>query len=461
VPDLAARLADHIARHQLLQHGEQVAVGYSGGPDSTCLLILLKEAGYDVVAAHLHHSQRDEADAELAACERLAQEFEIPFLAGKADVPTIAALNKLGIEEAGRHARYEFFRQIALSLGGCKVATAHTLDDHVETILLNLARGAGPRGLAGIPVLREGIVRPLLFARRAESKAFCESRNLWTHDDPSNSDRSFARVRARFDVTPGFETLHERAFENASRSAEIAREEDALLDAWAVQTIASAAVEDDSPLAFLTRDVELRLLRSRLAEHPRALVRRCIRLLGEALGVEPDFAQTESIVEAVFREEKSSVTLEGGAVVIESSADEVLGRRLERPPQFRQPLTVPGETISDALGWRIAASETGSDPAREARSLWQVADASAIKGALYAKPFEPGDRMTPFGADSARKLQDLLTNAKVSGAAKARLPIICDMVGPIWVPGVSLAHRVRVTPDTARRLLLEFGPPEP
>ncbi|MEA2553176.1 MAG: tRNA(Ile)-lysidine synthase, partial [Fimbriimonadaceae bacterium] len=182
------RFRDHLEKTGLIPAGTRVLVGYSGGADSTCLLHLFHALQVDIVAAHLHHGQREEADTEQRLCEAFCTELGIPFVSGRGDVPRLAKDLKIGLEEAGREARYAFFRQAAFQTGCTLVATAHTLSDNVETILLNIARGSGLAGLAGIPEKRENIVRPLMIFAREETRAYCQDHGFWYHDDPANED---------------------------------------------------------------------------------------------------------------------------------------------------------------------------------------------------------------------------------------------------------------------------------
>ncbi len=456
--DLKSKLKQFINENQLLNPGQLVIVGYSGGVDSTCLLSLLKELDFDVVAAHLNHQQRDNSEREQLLCQAFAEDLGVPFIAGKADVPLMASQMKIGIEEAGRKARYEFFRQCSLRLSHAPVATAHNKNDLVETIFLNLARGTGLSGLSGIPVSRDGIVRPLLFASRVEIQSYVEENGFWHCEDATNHDEQFSRVRARKNLVPNFETLHESAIENAYRTSRIIREEDSLLDSLATALIQSSEINNKHQLSFVTRFFEIELDSNKIRHAPSALLRRSLRLCAEAFGGVLDWKQTEVLSAAIIDRKKCSITIEDTSVVIEVSESKVRCSLVRPVSGYRQLLTIPGDTISDELGWMITCFETDKLPEKSENCLSVLVNADAIKGNLYIKNFEPGDRMVPFGGQTERKLQDLMTNAKLGKQLKERLPIVCDMLGPIWIPGVKLSERMRVCATTKRRMSLNFGP---
>jgi tRNA(Ile)-lysidine synthase len=446
------RFAQHLAETGLIPEGARVLLGYSGGADSTCLLHLLAELGVDVVAAHLHHGMRPEADREQKLCEATAESLGIPFATGRADVPRLAADRKIGLEEAGREARYGFFRQAASRLDCTLIATAHTRDDQVETVLFRIARGTGLAGLAGIPQSREGIVRPLLSFSRAETRAFCEERGLWFHDDPANEDRANARVRVRLDVVPALRKINPAADEAIVRLAAMAEEEDRFLDGAAAAALERAEVRLNGELAFLTQDVELAFDRRTLEHLPAVLLRRAVRLAAGALGAELDFDGAASVLQG----EKGSLTAEGGQVVLEWNAETLHGRVLSPTVPFRYPLTLPGETESEEFGWRLVAYPVEASPEPPKRAALAVEiDRSVTRGGLHFRGFAPGDTMRPLGFDGTRKLSDLLGEAGLTAAARARLPIVCDMVGPVWAPGVCLDERARPKGGAAVALRLE------
>ena len=433
------RLARHLAETGLIPEGSRVLLGYSGGADSTCLLHLLAGLGVDVVAAHLHHGQRAEADTEQKLCQAFAESLGVPFATGRADVPRLAADRRLSMEEAGREARYGFFRQAAARLDCGLVATAHTRDDHVETVLFRIARGTGLAGLAGIPESREGIVRPLLPFSREETRAYCAQHGLWFHDDPANDDLANARVRVRKAILPAMRAINPDADAAVARLAAMADEEDRFLDGAAAAALERAEVRLNGELSFLTRDVEVAFDRRTLDHLPAVLLRRAARLAARALGAELGFDQAA----AVLRGERGSVTPEGGEVALEWDPEALHGRVLRPTVPFRYPVTLPGETESDEFGWRLAAFpvEGAGTPVRASLSV--EIDRAAARGGLHFRGFAPGDTMRPLGFDGTRKLSDLLSEAGLTLAARARLPIVCDLVGPLWAPGVCLDERAR------------------
>lgn len=449
---------DHLNRTGLIPDGTRVLVGYSGGADSTCLIHLLKRAGADFVAAHLHHGQRPEADKEMALCEAFCQELDVPFAAGRADVPRMAGDLKVGLEEAGRHARYGFFNQAAFRLNCDLIATAHTRTDHVETTLLNLARGSGLNGLAGIPARRDNIVRPLLIFSREETRAYCAEHGLWFHDDPANIDISFARARVRHRILEELRAINPAADEAIVRLAEIVEEEDRFLNGMAAAALEQCEFRLNGSLGFLTEDCEAAFERNALASLPPVLFRRAVRLAVQAVGASLNREQTTLIEQGVAGAEKGSITAEGGEVAVEWNYEHILVRQVRPTEPFRYALTLPGETVSDEFGWQFTAYEVESPELKQNRaSLEVVIPKSAVKGGLYFRSPAAGDSMRPLGFDGSRKLADLLSEAKLTQAARARLPIVCDMLGPIWAPGVCLDNRMKLEQASGSAILLRFS----
>jgi tRNA(Ile)-lysidine synthase len=456
---MTERFHAHLRDSGLVPEGATVLLGYSGGADSTCLLHLLKESGIDIIAAHLHHGQRTEADEELKRCEETCKGLDVPFVSGRADVPRIAREMNIGIEEAGRHARYEFFEQCRQRTGADLVATAHTLDDHVETVILNLARGAGLHGLSGIAERRGNIVRPLLPFPKAEARRYCTENHFWFHDDPANEDVGFSRVLIRKLVVTQLEKIHPAAKQAIARMAKTAAEEDRFLDGMAAAALEQSEMPLNGNLAFVSKDCEAAFDRAKLLSLPRVLLARAIRLATGAVGSPLDHHQTHATIDGIAEQDKGSITADGGHVVLEWDADTVTVRTLIVDQPYRFPLTNPGETTSDEFGWRLTAESAGTDDfLREPGSLDVVIDNGAVKGPLYFRSYEPGDTLRPLGLQGTKTIGEVFSSMGLTEAARRRIPVVCDLVGPVWVPGGCIVERVKVTGKTKACVRLGFGP---
>ena len=453
------RFQRHLDESQLIPPGSRVLVGYSGGADSTALLHLLAMSGVDVVAAHLHHGQRPEADDEMEKCQEFADLLGVPFASGRANVPQMSKEMGIGLEEAGRKARYAFFSEASFRLSCNLVATAHTRSDQVETILFNVARGTGIHGLRGIPERRENIIRPLLPFSREETQQYCRDNKFWTHDDPANEDLNFSRARIRHRIIDELRMINPGFDQSLIRLSGIAKEEDEFLNGMAAAGLEQSEVPLNGDFSFLTEDVEIRMDRLRLAHLPQVLIKRGIRLATEALGAPLTFDQTRLAFDGIMQGSKGSISSEGGDVVVEWNELAVDFRKLSVTTPFRFPITIPGETLSDEFGWQIDAEYSNSIDVKTVRASFETwLDADKVRGALYFRSAKSGDVLQPFGFQGRRKLSDILSDAKLTLAARSRIPIVCDMIGPLWVPGICVGERASLNVGTSRSIHLRFGP---
>jgi tRNA(Ile)-lysidine synthase len=265
-----------------------VVVAVSGGPDSIALLhglvACVPDGELRLIVGHLDHGLRPDshADADFVAdaAARLGLECEI----GAEDVMALARREHRSLEDAGRRARYRFLTRVAAEAGDASwIATGHTADDQAETILLRLIRGAGLRGLRGIPARRGRIVRPLLEERRAALRALLDAAGVRYLTDPTNADpASASRNRVRADLLPAMERLNPRAVEALGRFARLAADDDELLTALATAELARRTGQDG--------EVDWR------DPPPRALGRRVVRLaVGEPA---PDAGRIEAVLDA-------------------------------------------------------------------------------------------------------------------------------------------------------------------
>ncbi len=453
-------------RVRCLSPGERIVVAVSGGPDSTALLHVLHRLSparsLILHVAHVHHGLRGkEADEDAAFVEKTASELDLPHETLHVDVRTRARRDRSSLAVAARAARYEALEAVRAKCGASFVATAHTMDDQAETVLMRLIRGTGPAGLAGIPPRRGTIVRPILSVRRASLAAYLDAREISFRIDSSNADLRQARNRIRRELLPLLCSYNPRIVPALARLADMAREGE------------TAFVEVLSLFDPAGAETAVRLLRER---PPEAVLRRLVsrQIARETRRfVSPGAGEVGRLTSILARGKPGDRTpLTGGDWGIRGYG----GLLIRRPPSVRPlaetALAVPGETAVPALGIRIKAeiapqsSEILADhpspvpetekgePERGERARLAVLDADRIEGSLVVRTRRPGDRISPVGMKGTKKLQDLLVDAKVPRDERDRIPIVADARGIVWVVGLRLDRRAAAAPKTSRPLAL-------
>lgn len=470
---LFEKVAMTVGRHGMLSDGDGVVVAVSGGPDSLALLHILcelRDKHYPKLglhAGHLHHGMRgaaadDDAEFVRAQCEQLG----LPCSVEHADVPRLAREQRVGEEVAGREARYEFLTRLARSLGAGRIATGHHADDQAETILMRVMRGAGPRGMGGIPYTREiegandiRVVRPLLDCRRDEIETFLCDRGLQPRLDVTNLSTKYLRNRVRARMLPA---LDEAMGADLRRGlcAMAAEAQRLQARAWAI----ASDLEQVHRVRVIDRFVETEMewLRAIPQSFRPELIRRWMRAAGmfrRAL----DRSHYERIGEVIDAGD-GTVTLPGKVIACCSEGSFILclAQDGDLGKGFDVQLAVPGVTPVAPLGVRLEATildavgETLLASARRDNRYEEILDFERLELPLMARFPRPGDRIQPLGAPGRRKLQDILTDERVPRWRRSRVLVVTMQDEPIWVVGVRLSHGVRVTERTRRGLRLRL-----
>lgn len=206
---MIAQFKSYISDKKLCSSRDEIMLAVSGGVDSVVMTDLFYEAGYKCAILHCNFGLRDEdSDADEAFVRSLAAKYEFPVYVKKFDTRDYAEENGISIQMAARDLRYQWFDQISEKQEVSFIATAHNMNDSVETVLLNLSRGTGLKGLTGIPVLNGKYIRPLLFSPRKQILEYCKSRGLQYREDVSNASRKYKRNKIRHDLIPLFEEIN-------------------------------------------------------------------------------------------------------------------------------------------------------------------------------------------------------------------------------------------------------------
>jgi tRNA(Ile)-lysidine synthase len=430
----------------LLKPGLRLAVGLSGGADSVALLRALaersRELGLVLHAAHLHHGLRgEEADGDLAFARGLASELGVPFHEAQADAGAAAKENGETIEEAARHLRYQWFRQLMASGEVEAIATAHTRDDQAETVLAKFLRGAWTEGLSGIyPVMEfpEGqILRPLLGATRAEVEAYLGSLGQGWREDSSNRHLSFTRNRIRHELLPLLEGWNPQLREHLSQMAELARDEEAWWQAE-LGRLASQLLLHGRPVRGGGRGggraagdglaASLSIDAGRLAALPPALQRRLLRYAVEELGAKADFPATEALRALALKGRAGQKLALTSWLAAERTPRELrlaVGGRDASVAVPEYSVAIPGEVAATAFGLRLR--------------IEVIAPAEVTEGqTATVRNWRPGDRVRLRHSSGQRKVKEILERLRVTGSRRALWPVV-ELNGQIaWMRGVEL-----------------------
>lgn len=430
----------------MLKGGETVLVAVSGGPDSMCLLHSLAHLrsalDIDLHVAHYDHRLRPGSAADASYVARAAARLGLPATVRAAD-PAVVRRGR-SPEEAARIRRYGFLEETADATGATTIATGHTLDDQAETVLMRILAGTGTHGLGGIPPVRGRVIRPLLQLRREDTERFCRALGLRPRRDPTNIDTAFTRNAVRAQLMPLLvERFNARAPQALARLADLARDEDALLEELAAGAIELEAVREGVAIPV-----------DRLLELPPALQRRVIRRAAPL-----DAEHTERVLR-LCREGATGdrVPLPAPLNATLTYGSLLLGRAAQPPPTpVAVAVAVPGVTDLPLWSMRLRTwIETRAPRAWPDGARVCVLDAATARPPLVARAPRRGDRFRPLGMRGSKRLGDFFTDAKVPRDDRHRVPLITSGGEIAWVVGQRPGDRFKVTARTRRFLWLEM-----
>ncbi len=467
--DLKDKLLATMSRFAMIAPGDKVMVAVSGGVDSVVLLDILLELKEDLRIElsifHLDHQLRGEesrADADFVSA--LANESGLSTISDSFDVASFAKERGLSIEEAARVARYDHMERAVKEIGANKVALGHTADDRVETFFINLIRGSGLKGLSSIPPKRGVFIRPLIEVKKAEVEAYAKERGLKFRIDSSNLDPAFLRNRVRAELIPLLETYNPNIREVVLGNIEMIMADEAFLAEMAAFEFDRMAILNEGMVEIPLGELE------GLSDSLRArVIRKAIAALkGDLTAIE------KRHTEGIFEPKEASLKRElPGGIVIMKEHDSLLVLRkdfLKEGEDIEFPLGAEGGSTACGLGFEFKSSiimvEAGKSPLSliaqgelpsEGSHLAHF-DADLIEDPLTIRNWRFGDRFKPLKMGGFKKVSDLFVDAKIAKRLKRRIPIVTSGGQIIWVVGLRLDDRYKVTEDTERVLKLEAVP---
>ena len=426
-----SKVSAYINKHKLLNANDLYIVALSGGADSVALLLLLKEGGFNVHAAHCNFLLRgSESDRDEAFCVDLCRQLGVELHRAHFATREYAEAHKVSVEMAARELRYNWFEQLRKDIGAVGICVAHHRDDSVETVLLNMIRGTGLRGLTGIQPRNGYVLRPLLCVSRDEIEHFLAKRGQKYVIDSTNLETDVKRNKVRLQVLPLLRTLNPAVSDNIQRM---------------VENVAEAQIVLDSLLDNFKKHNTLELSELKKNGSSEYVIYEWLKNYGF------NGTQARQVLEA-----------ETGKIMSSSQGYDVLKDRerliIERTLKPFNPMRIPEEGMyvldeKMRLSLRKCAAYVSKKP------FVATFDAQKVVFPLTVRRVEEGDWMIPFGMRGRKLLSDLMTDRKMTVFEKRRQLVVVDAQDVIvWAVGLRIADSVAVaeTTQSVLELILTF-----
>lgn len=443
VSGIERKIRQTVSRWAMLPAGCTVVAGFSGGADSTTLVHFLsrhkEQYGIQFLAAHVNHGLRGpEADADEKFVVSWCMEHGVACKVLHADVRALAAEKSQGLEECGRNVRYSFFRSLCGENG--RIATAHTLSDSTETLLMNLTKGAGPHGLGGIPPVRDNIIRPLIGITRDEVEAYCAFYRLSYVTDSTNADPVFARNRIRRSVVPVLKTMNPNFEEAARKTMELIRCDESYFSAQAERLLEEARTGGGYALVVLRGA-------------PRPVLLRAVTLaVGQVTSARIGYDAVLS-VETLILEGKGAVTVPGGIQCAVRGNTLFVTRPCRLPAEpWSVPLELPETRLPDGrvLEIREIAAKGLNFRDKINNLLFNnlINYDTILNTIIRVRNRRGGDVFRPAGRGLTKTVKKLFSEAKVPLPERGRKAVLESEGKLLWVEGFGPSEEAAVTEET-------------
>ena len=442
--DLLSRLQHYIDEQELCAPGDRILLTVSGGVDSMVMAQLMTAAGYECGVAHCNFSlRRQESDDDEMFVRAWAAARDLPFFFVRFDTKAYAAEHGLSIQMAARDLRYAWFRETARAEGYDRIALAHNRNDVAETFLINLTRGTGLRGLTGIRPRQDLLIRPLLFARRDEIEAYARREGIAWRDDSSNRSVRYTRNKIRHEILPLFEELNPSFVDTLAATA-------ARLSA--TEEVFEKYLDEMRPQLLLEQGDRQLIPLEKLRRAPaRAAI--LFELLSP-LGFSP--ATTGHILKALdstpgrqFFSPTHRLLKDRDFLIITPLSGE---EGQERRYYIEEGMT----GLSEPLRLRLTAFERDDTFVIPRDPAVAVIDYDKLSWPLVLRHWQPGDYFRPLGMEGMKKLSDFFIDEKVPRDEKEKIWLITEGDRIVWIPGMRLDDRYKITDDTKKILQIEW-----
>ena len=461
------QVKNNILQHNLLDTGNKIIVGVSGGADSVCLLKVLielkNEFDLTIYVIHVNHGLRGhEADCDQSYVTELCKKWDIPIKVCFVDIKALS--KKLGIseEEAGREARYKFFAKALKDTCSDYIAVAHNRDDQAETVMLNILRGAGMDGLCGMSMKQGKIIRPLLNISRSKILKYLEDNKIDYRTDSSNMSSEYTRNRLRNELFPEIKKLFEvNPVNQFYRLSTLIREDNNFINQESKRAYDAV---------ILSESVDLELSAVGLRSLPNAIAKRIIRLAWERIN------NSRKNLEAVHVDQIITLCQNnhtGKKVKLKNEIEVILsydrlifkkaGKKYDKPYSYF--INMEGFTkvneLNDILEAKVlkgnVLSQIGDFEQTNERSLVQFFNLDKLSEETVVRSRLEGDRIRPYRSKGEKKLKDFFIDRKIPRDKRDITPLVAQGNKIIWVVGMRTSEDYRARKNTNNVLMLSWS----
>lgn len=453
ITHIEEKVKKYIEENELIQQGDTIVVGVSGGADSMMLLHFLNtyKDFYQIKlkVAHVHHGIRKEADDDKAYVEEICKQWQIPCFVHYCNIKQVASRDKISEEEAGRIERYNFF--ISLTNQNDKIATAHNTNDQAETLIMRFLRGADVKGLRGIMPKRGNIIRPILCLTREEVEGYCKGKNLLYHNDHTNFETIYTRNKIRLECIPYIkEHINENIIGTLFEHSQLYKEEEAFLEDYVQSVLKKVVTHTKESLTISTQ-----LLKEEKSYIQKKLIHKCLEIF---IGHSRDITLThvKNIIELMEMQNGKKICLPYGTVVYKAYEDIILRKENEGVISNYEYTLKLGinkiEALNMQIDLRVVPRKTFEQSQENMYTKYM--DYDKIKDSLHLRTRRVNDYIVL--KNGAKKLKKFYIDEKVPQHKRSSLPIIADGSEVIWILDSRLNTNYFVTDQTENILEIKI-----
>ncbi|CEA15778.1 MAG TPA: tRNA lysidine(34) synthetase TilS [Fermentimonas caenicola] len=432
------RVQKFIQSEKLLPHNAKVIVGLSGGMDSMVLLDLLVLLEYRCIAAHCNfHLRGAESDRDADFVRKWCKNTDIPFTSIDFDTTGYAEDRKISIEMAARELRYEWFEILRKQYEADAIAVAHHRDDSVETVLLNLIRGTGIKGLSGISPRNGYVVRPLLTVSRSEIEDYIIERELPYVTDSTNDQDIYLRNYLRLNVIPKLEVVNPSVKESIIRTSKNISE---------AEKIYSESIREYIDVVFINDKINIPMLKKTAS--PQSVLFELLSPLGfTSSTIEDIFQSMDSTPGKVFLSDRYRVIKDRSDFILEKITSDIISDEHYLIEEESKEITFP-------VRFNLRKEKTPVKIEKKKNILY--ADADKLKFPLIMRRWKAGDWFIPFGMNGKKKLSDYFTDRKFSLKDKKEAWVILSGENIVWIVNERSDNRYKITDESKNIFIIEY-----